>query len=67
MKNLLKITSSVLLLAGLTGCSEKPAPPVEGKVKRDIIAFAPKVTGRVMRIMAEEGDLVKAGDTRSYR
>lgn len=63
MKNLLKITSSVLLLAGLTGCSEKPAPRIEGKVKRDVITFAPKVTGRVVQIMVEEGDLVKAGDT----
>lgn len=63
MKNLLKITSSVLLLAGLTGCAEKPAPRLEGKVKRDVIAFAPKVTGRVLKVMVEEGDLVKTGDT----
>lgn len=63
MKNVVKITSFVFLLAGLTACSEKPSPRVEGKVKRDIIAFAPKVTGRVLKVMVEEGDLVKTGDT----
>lgn len=63
MKNLIKISSSVLLLTGLAACSEKPAPRVEGKVKRDVIAFAPKVTGRVLEIRVEEGDLVKTGDT----
>lgn len=63
MKNLIKITSSVLLLAGLSGCSEKPAPRIEGKVKRDVIAFAPKVTGRIVKILVEEGDQVSAGDT----
>lgn len=63
MKNLLKVTSSVLLLAGLSGCSEKPSPRLEGKVKRDVIAFAPKVTGRILEIRVEEGDRVSAGDT----
>ncbi len=63
MKNVVKIASFVFLLAGLTACSEKPSPRVEGKVKRDIIAFAPKVTGRVLKVMVEEGDLVKTGDT----
>lgn len=63
MKNVKKIVPFVFLIAGLTACSEKPSPRVEGKVKRDIIAFAPKVTGRVLKVMVEEGDLVKTGDT----
>lgn len=53
----------MLLLTGLTACSEKPVARVEGKVKRDVIAFAPKVTGRVLKILVEEGDRVKTGDT----
>ena len=64
MKNLIKITSSIVLISGLVSCSEKPAQlRVEGKVKREVIAFAPKVTGRILLINVEEGDLVKKGDT----
>lgn len=64
MNNLLKITSSVILLSGIISCSEKPKEQrVEGKVKREVIAFAPKVTGRILQINVEEGDLVKKGDT----
>ena len=64
MKNLIKITSSILLISGLVSCSEKPAEQrVEGKVKREVIAFAPKVTGRILQINVEEGDLVRRGDT----
>lgn len=63
MNNILKISFSVFFLTGLLACSEKPAAKVEGKVKRDVIAFAPKVTGRILKINVEEGDVVKKGDT----
>jgi HlyD family secretion protein len=60
MKNLIKITSSILFVSSLLSCSEKPA---QQRVKREVIAFAPKVTGRILLINVEEGDLVKKGDT----
>jgi HlyD family secretion protein len=64
MKDLIKITSSIILISGLLSCSEKPAEKrVEGKVKREVISFAPKVTGRILQINVEEGDMVKKGDT----
>lgn len=64
MKNLIKITSSFLFVSSFLSCSEKPAQQrVEGKVKREVIAFAPKVTGRILQINVEEGDLVRKGDT----
>ncbi len=64
MKSLIKISSSIVLLAGLISCSDKSTEQrVEGKVKRDVIAFAPKVTGRILQINVEEGDLVHKGDT----
>lgn len=46
----------------ISACS-KPEKPVEGKIKRETLAFAPKVTGRILKIYVKEGDLVKAGDT----
>ena len=35
----------------------------EGKTKKEIVSFAPKVTGRILKIYVEEGQTVKAGDT----
>jgi HlyD family secretion protein len=35
----------------------------EGKTKKDVISFAPKVTGRIVKILVSEGQTVKKGDT----
>ena len=35
----------------------------EGKTKKEIVSFAPKVTGRILKIFVQEGQTVKAGDT----
>ena len=35
----------------------------EGKTKKEVVSFAPKVTGRILKIYVEEGQTVKAGDT----
>lgn len=51
----------VLVLA-LAACS-KPERSTEGKIKRETLAFAPKVTGRILKIYVKEGDFVKRGDT----
>ena len=63
MKTSWSIALSALLVAGLTACSNETNRPVEGKVKRKIISFTPKVTGRILKIYVEEGDLVHPGDT----
>lgn len=61
MKKILFLATSLFVL---NSCTEKKNDPiVEGKVKRDVIAFAPKVTGRILEIRVEEGDQVHVGDT----
>lgn len=63
MKTQLNIAIAASLILGLTGCSENTSRPIEGKIKRKIISFTPKVTGRVLKIYVEEGDIVQPGDT----
>lgn len=53
----------LLAILGMTACSKKVERPVEGKVKRDVISFTPKVTGRILAIYVEEGQTVRKGDT----
>lgn len=62
MKKIVSISIiSTLLLAS---CENKePQKLIEGKAKKEVISFAPKVTGRILNILVEEGDVVKAGDT----
>lgn len=55
------IVSSLLVL--LSACSDKNDNPVVGKIKKDVISFTPKVTGRILKIYVQEGDIVQAGDT----
>lgn len=63
MKSTLKILS-VLTLFSLVNCSDKPAErAIEGKTRKELITFSPKVTGRILEIYVEEGQTVKAGDT----
>ena len=63
MNNLIKLSFITVLAISTVGCKEKPEPRMEGKVKRQVIAFSPKVTGRILSINVEEGDRVKRGDT----
>lgn len=63
MKSTLKILS-VLTLLTLVNCSDKPAErAIEGKTRKELVTFSPKVTGRILEIYVEEGQTVKAGDT----
>ena len=63
MKSTLKILS-VLTLFTLVNCSDKPAErAIEGKTRKELVTFSPKVTGRILEIYVEEGQTVKAGDT----
>ena len=55
---------SVLTLLTIVSCSQKPAErAIEGKTRKDLVTFSPKVTGRILEIYVEEGQTVKAGDT----
>lgn len=63
MKSTSKILS-VLTLFTLVNCSEKPAErAIEGKTRKELVTFSPKVTGRILEIYVEEGQTVKVGDT----
>ncbi|MEQ7799685.1 biotin/lipoyl-binding protein [Pedobacter sp. ASV1-7] len=62
MKNTLSKSVLFILILAVSGCS-KPVRITEGKIKRETLAFAPKVTGRVLKIYVKEGDFVKRGDT----
>ncbi|MBN9385868.1 MAG: biotin/lipoyl-binding protein [Chitinophagaceae bacterium] len=44
-------------------CNEKKTPRMLGKIKRETISFAPKVTGRILKLYVVEGVMVKPGDT----
>ncbi len=54
---------TLALLITLGSCNRKPQRPIEGKVKRATISFTPKVTGRILDIYVEEGQIVRKGDT----
>jgi HlyD family secretion protein len=61
--NILKSLAFVSILA-LSGCKEsKPERAIIGKTKKEVISFAPKLTGRILKIYVEEGQTIKAGDT----
>ena len=63
MKTTSKILS-VLTLLNLVNCSQKPTErAIEGKTRKELVTFSPKVTGRILEIYVEEGQTVKAGDT----
>ncbi|WP_292009341.1 biotin/lipoyl-binding protein [Chryseobacterium sp.] len=49
----------------LESCEKKPKNlnDSEGKVQKEVISFAPKVTGRILKIYVTEGESVKKGDT----
>ncbi|RFS19467.1 biotin/lipoyl-binding protein [Chitinophaga silvatica] len=63
----MKITTHILLVCSLilASCSssKQKTDQFEGKAKKDVISFAPKVTGRILNIYVKEGQTVKRGDT----
>lgn len=64
MKNYTLKTIAVTSILSLVACkNETPEKLTEGKTKKEIVSFAPKVTGRILKIYVEEGQTVKAGDT----
>jgi HlyD family secretion protein len=64
MKTYTLKTIAVASILSLVACkNENPDQLTEGKTKKEIVSFAPKVTGRILKIYVEEGQTVKAGDT----
>ena len=64
MKNYITISLFLVTLLSLGACkNETPQQLTEGKTKKEIVSFAPKVTGRILKIYVEEGQTVEAGDT----
>jgi HlyD family secretion protein len=64
-RNHINFILSVLLLAVIIGCSPNAQfkNKTVGKFKKETIAIAPKIPGRIMKIYVHEGDVVKSGDT----
>ena len=54
---------AVLFMLGSCGQKNEKLRETEGKTKKDVISFAPKVTGRILKIYVSEGQTVKKGDT----
>ena len=64
MKTYTLKTIAVASILSLVACkNDNPDQLTEGKTKKEIVSFAPKVTGRILKIYVEEGQTVKAGDT----
>lgn len=57
------ILFAALFLLGSCGEKKENLNDSEGKTKKNVISFAPKVTGRIVKIYVTEGQTVKKGDT----
>lgn len=60
IKNVITIGFGAILV---TACSAPQEKPIQGKIKKEVISFTPKVTGRILEIYVQEGDVVQPGDT----
>lgn len=59
-----KLVLGLMSLVMVVSCNApKPTKTIEGKTKREVISFAPKVTGRILEIYVQEGQRVTEGDT----
>ena len=63
MKSYTKVFSIVALSILVASCVNKVERPIQGKIKKETISFTPKVTGRIVAIYVQEGDVVQPGDT----
>lgn len=63
MKKNIYIPLFSLFILGSCGSDKDNMSEFEGKTKKDVISFAPKVTGRIVKILVSEGQTVKKGDT----
>ncbi len=64
MKQLSISIAGIFILAAMIGCKKtKKLPDINGKVKKEVISFAPKISGRIVKIYVQEGQTVHVGDT----
>lgn len=63
MQKNITILFSFLVLLGSCTQKKENLNDSEGKTKKDVVSFAPKVTGRILKIYVTEGQTVKKGDT----
>lgn len=64
MKNIQTTILPIIGFLFLASCNPaKPAKTIDGKVKKEVISFAPKIPGRIVAIYVEEGQAVALGDT----
>ena len=63
MKKISFLSTALILTIIISACNKNTEKPIEGKVKREVISFTPKVTGRVLALYVEEGQMVRPGDT----
>lgn len=64
MKSKVNKILSLITLFTLINCNQQPTDrAIEGKTRKELVTFSPKVTGRILEIYVEEGQTVKAGDT----
>jgi len=55
--------TGLLVLVSCCGAKKEQPNSLEGKAQKEVISFAPKVTGRILNIYIKEGQTVKKGDT----
>ena len=64
MKNIITPIFVLISFSFLASCdSPQPSKRIEGKLKKEVISFAPKIPGRILDIWVEEGQTVALGDT----
>lgn len=63
MQKNISILFGFLVLLGSCTQKKENLNDSEGKTKKDVVSFAPKVTGRILKIYVTEGQTVKKGDT----
>jgi len=63
MNTRLVVFFAFFMCLALIACRNNKEKVIYGKIKRETVAFTPKVTGRVLKLYVEEGQSVKTGDT----
>ena len=55
---------AVFIISTATGCKQgKQERAVEGKAKKEVLSFSPKISGRIAEIYVQEGQTIHTGDT----
>ncbi len=63
MNKLFPCFIAATVVCATLSCKAPSPKSREGKIKKETVAFAPKVTGRILEIYVKEGDMIHKGDT----